>query len=194
MEKLKNKKLWLLIACIIVVIVLIILFIPSLKTDGMRNDASIKFYYKVHTKNGWSKWSYNGIISGNLKDPIDGIKFKNNSLTSGKVYIKTNTNKKWNSVDCTEKETCLYKNNINGIKASMLGMIDKKYDIYYRVHTKKDGWFTWTSNGIKAGSSNNSVDGIQIKIVPKNAYLKEYLKDYFGNINKINDTNTILDE
>ena len=179
MEKLKNKKLWIIMASItIVIIILLVLFLPKLKMDGLENDSKIKFYYRTHSKSGWSKWSYNGVTSGVDKTSIDGIQFKNRTRLSGEVYIRTHNKTKWQDLDCTNKEKCEYKTNVDGIKASLTGIIDKNYDIYYRVHTKKHGWLTWISNGEGAGINNDEIDKIQIKIIPKYAFLYDYLKGY----------------
>lgn len=176
MSKLKNKKLWLIVGIFLVILILLFVFVFR-KTDGMANDRKVRIYYQVHTKDGWSKYAVGGLISGDEKTVINGVNIKNKSRYKGEVYIRTYTNGKWNT-DCFEKEKCTYKQNIKGIKVALGETLGKKNDVYYRVHTQTGKWLSWVYNGESAGLKDSYIDAIQIKIVPKFAYLPDYIKNY----------------
>ena len=58
---------------------------------------------------------------------------------------------------------------MEAIQIQLIGEMEKKYDIYYRVHVQDYGWLGWTKNGAKAGTEGMSkrMEGIQIQLVEK---------------------------
>lgn len=172
-EFFKDKKVIIPIVFFIVLIVGTIVFVNS-KNDGMKNIGDISIYYRTFTsKNGWSKWSKNGIISGNIDgSPIKNIeikiKSKHESDYSYSVYTKE---KGW-----IEDNTGKY--DINAFRLDLYGVSSKKYDVCYRTYNKKDKWLDWSCNYTINGNALEHITALEVKIIPKHVIKKEYLKDF----------------
>lgn len=185
-KKYKNIKKTLVFLIIILVFIGFIIFIYlKSKNDGMEQTKGISIYYRTYTsEQGWSKWSKNGLTSGNVDDNyiIKNIQIKiKGSKESEFVYDIYNDKKGW----LTEfDDSSSFKNQkINAIRIENLGVFRRRYDVCYRTFNKKNGWLEWSKNGEINGNKTENISGIQIKIVPGNVILREYLKDYKNNEN-----------
>ena len=169
---------------IVTFILLLFMFVLTLqiKTDGMKNANEATVYYRVYTKeNGWSRWSKNGITSGNKKDNILNIQIKTKSkysgITSYKIY-----NDDWSKYYDSKTEEGNFKkiknSNIKAIKIFNDSELRKKYQICYRTHNKTNKWLNWVCEDEISGNINENITAIEIKQIPNNVIKNEYLKDY----------------
>lgn len=169
---------------LIIGIVLIAILVTSVyiftRSDEYLSTNEIKVYYKVKTNN-WSWWSKNGSQAGDLKTPIKDIKTKIRTKYKGNLDLRVYSNGKWSS-SCLNGAECKFNKEISGIKVALTSIISKRYDVYYRVHIGNK-WTKWTSNGKTIGSKEKEINGVKIKIIPKNVNVKDYLKDYSGEEN-----------
>lgn len=168
---------------IIVILIIILLFIAFIsfvifnKNDGMKQTLIYNIKYNVYiSKNGWQKWSKNGLESGKLNHSISNIKFniKDSNNFSYDIYLE---NGKWIN-DLKANSKINNNKNINGIKVYIYKDLYKKYKICYRTYNKKDKWLGWACNGSISGNKNENIELIEVKIIPKNSSESEYLKDY----------------
>ena len=172
-EFFKSKKVIIPIIFFIVLIVSTIVFVNN-KNDGMKNIGDVSIYYRTFTsKNGWSKWSRNGITSCNIDaDSIKNIeikiKTKQKNDFSYSIYTKE---KGW-----TEDNTGKY--GINALKLDLYGTFSNKYDVCYRTYNKKDKWLDWSCNYTINGNALEHITALEVKIIPKRVIKKEYLKDF----------------
>lgn len=178
-----NKKSYILFA--VIALALIILFkVFFFKTDGMENAGILKVYYKTYTEeSGWSKWSKNGITSGNMKDNIKALKIKLGK-DDAVIYSTYSEEKKWSDDYVSDEDDNVNtKNSINAIQMSLFYGTNVSYDLCYRTYNKKNKWLEWTCNNDEInGNIKENITAIQIKVIPKNIVKSEYLKDY--NLNK----------
>ena len=181
------------IVLVLVIICLFIIAISFLKdSDGMENSGINKISYRTYTKeNGWSKWSKNGIISGNKTNPIRKIEIKIRGK-DGYVYSTYSAEKKWSDIQSSDSNTIIEDgNDLKAIKMSLYYGSSKYYDLCYRTYNKKNKWLEWNcdNNGI-SGNANENITAIEFKMIPNKVVKNEYLKDY--NLNK-NPTNLNFD-
>ena len=171
-----TKKQIVVMVSILLVAVLIVFLVNKFNTDGMMQTKGVKVYYRTYTKeHGWSMWTKNGKTSGNKKDNILNIEIKVKSRTPGNiVYSVYNSNGKWQRDNIPG--TKIKNNEIQGLKVSLISTLSRKYDVLYRFYI--DGkWTNWYSNGYNS-EIKKSIKAIDIKILPKNANLNNYLRDY----------------
>ena len=174
-EFFKGKKIIIPIVFFIVLIVGTIVFVNS-KNDGMSNTNEIKIYYRTYYKDKWSKWSKNGITSGDYENNIKNIQIKVKTRTEGYVFYNVYSNGKWiNEITNNSK---IKNNAIKGLSFENMDTIYNKYDICYRTYNKKDKWLGWACNGEVSGNSEENVTALEVKIIPKNVTRYEWLKDY----------------
>lgn len=175
----KVKKIVFLVAIILIIVVSIIAFINYFNNDGMKRTKGISIYYKTYTdEDGWSKWSKNGVTSGDQVHKIKNIEVKIKSKDKGKVLYKAYINDKWGN----DLYNVLPKNNnINGVEIMATDIINRKYNICYRTYNKKDKWFEWSCDGDMNGNSQENITALEVKMVIKGAPLEDYLKDYYEN-------------
>lgn len=182
MEKImKYKKYIIFGAAIIFMLIVSILIYNGVNTDKMVNKGIYKVKYKVSQNDKWSKYSRNGITSGNMKDAIKNIDIKIKNSKKGSIYYSVYTGS-WS--DQIFQSTDL-KKEITGIKIGITGSLYKKYSVCYRTYNKKDKWLNWTCDSNTSGNKEEPVTAIEIKIIPKKAVKFDYLKDY----NKVKDSN-----
>ena len=169
---------------IVTFILLLFMFVLTLqiKTDGMKNANEATVYYRVYTKeNGWSRWSKNGITSGNKKNNILNIQIKTKSKYSGITAFKI-YNKNWSKYYDSKTDEGNYKklksSNIKAIKIFNDSELRKKYQICYRTHNKTNKWLNWVCEDEISGNINENITAIEIKQIPNNVIKNEYLKDY----------------
>ena len=154
----------------------------QIKTDGMKSANEATVYYRVYTKeNGWSRWSKNGITSGNKKDNILNIQIKTKSKYSGITTYKI-YNKNWSKYYDSKTEEGNFKkiknSNIKAIKIFNDSELRKKYQICYRTYNKTNKWLNWVCEDEISGNINENITAIEIKQIPNNVIKNEYLKDY----------------
>lgn len=186
-EKLENKKLLFLLSIVVIAIIIIIgiIFVTNSKNDGMENTKQISIYYKTYTdEDGWSKWSKNGLTSGNKKYAIKNIKIKVRTKDNGFVSYGVYSNKKWK--DDLEEDSSLKNNYIRGLYFYNVNTLSSKYNICYRTYNKKDKWFAWACDEEISGNINENITAVEIKIIPKNVIMYEWLKDYNKTLKDIN--------
>lgn len=176
----KTKNIKKIIFVLIVVIAAYISFFVLIeKNDGMKNIGILNTYYRTYTKkNGWSKWSKNGIISGNKKDSITKIQIKTRGVdkTTFDVYDSI----KWNSGDNLKE-----KSNITAVKFHNSYEFLKRYQMCYRTYNNTNKWLNWNcDNGGVSGTDNKPITAIEIKSIPSNVIYYEYLKNYTTNNNE----------
>lgn len=167
-------------------IILVLFALPRLfyKNDGMENGGIKTVKYRTYTKEkGWSKWTKNGLTSGNKKDSIKSVQVK--FITSEDIlYSMYTEDEKWTDYSNMEKEN---KKNINAVKMNLYYGQSINYEICYRTYNKKDKWLEWNcdNDGI-SGNSKENIRAIQIKVIPRDIIKNEYLKDYDLNKNDKN--------
>ena len=106
---------------------------------------------------------------------MTGIKLLVGGKYDGLVY--TNISNEFESKICYIDEICSLEQNIDKISFNLTDTLKKKYDIYYRIYFDNK-WSNWAHNSEELGKKENSITKIQIKLVPKNAYLGDYLDGY----------------
>ena len=149
-----RKKIFISVIAVSIFIIALLAILNS-KNDGMENTKKVSIYYKIYTSNGWSKWSKNGITSGNYNDSIKNIKVKVKSKTNGYVVYNIYSNDEWieNEPDDNQKD-------LKGLKFSNINTLNKKFD------------------GNISGNINENITALEIKIIPKNIVKYDWLKDY----------------
>ena len=171
---LKNKKVLISLA-VMVLIIIFIIFIFNSKNDGMENTGISKVKYRTYTKtSGWTKWHKNGLTSGNLKTSITNVEINSKDDIYNVQYYFDG---KWSDNNDSNK-------NIQGIRILNAASFLKNYDVCYRTYNKKDKWLNWTCNGSISGNINENITGIEIKTIPKKIIKSDYLKDYIENSNE----------
>lgn len=173
-SKLINKK-YIMIVLFLILLLLFILFRVFYKTDGMEQAGVYNLYYKTYTKeNGWSKWTKNGMTSGDYKLPIEKIEFKLKNKKDGEIHYTTFDSKNgWSS-----SHSMSNLQNLKGIEISLSGNLYKKYNVYYRTYNNKDKWLNWSSDGDINGNANQNITAVEVKIIPRNVISREYLKNF----------------
>lgn len=162
---------------------LIIIIVSSLLLIGLifgliifinnyNNYGGIK--YQVYA----SKWQSLIKQDGELlesSEPITGIKLMVTGKYDGVAY--TNISNEFEEKKCYIDEICSLNEKIEKISFNLTDTLKKKYDIYYKVYY--DGkWSNWAYNSEEVGEKGKGITKIQIKLVPKNAYLGDYLEGY----------------
>lgn len=157
--------------------------VKNLKTDEMENSGITKVYYRTYTKEkGWSSWSKNGITSGNLKNNILKIQVKVKNTKEGNIKYRTyDINNNWSKE--LDNNSKVKDSEITGIKMALSGSLRRKADVCYRTYNDDNKWMEWSCNDIINGNISQDIKGIEIKIIPKNVVLRDYLKDY-NNVSK----------
>ncbi len=182
----KNKKIFIGVFISFVIIIFLVLVFNNLKNDGMQQAGIFNVYYRTYTnEDGWSRWSKNGMTSGNIKKSynIKNIEFKIGMFSKGS-FSYTVYNKKNGWLSRLSNSQKMKNQNFSAIRFSPDTKIDKKYQICYRTYNKKDKWLEWTcGKDAISGNKNENISGIQIKIIPKDVIKNEYLKDYDNNLN-----------
>lgn len=178
-----KKILFVIFITILFINVITFRLINYLLSDKMKNTGTLTTYYRTYTqKNGWSKWSKNGVASGDFENKILNIQIKlsKNQAVAYDLYLDN----KWiNNQNLSDSN----KNDINAIKASLYYENSKKYDLCYRTYNKSNKWMGWVCDkkGI-SGNKNRAMTAIQFKTIPKNVAKEDYLKDYNLNSDKRN--------
>ena len=180
MNYIKKKKA-LVIFIIITLIIIIFLFAFKDKNDGMNNAGITKISYRTYTKEkGWSKWTKNGLTSGNFKDDILNIQVKVDKKEKGDAgYRIYSVGNNWSEEYSSNAE--IKNQNITGVRFGLTGMLGKKSQICYRTYNDENKWMEWSCDGIINGNSNKNIKAIEIKIMTSNSSLEDYLKDYSKN-------------
>ena len=161
---------------LLVLILFVIVFKP--KTDGMVNSGITNIYYRTYTKeNGWSKWTKNGLTSGNLKDNILNIQVKVDKKTKGEARYRVYSEKN-NWSDEYGSNASILNQNITGVRFGLSETKSKTSNICYRTYNKENEWMEWSCDSEINGNKNENIKAIEIKIVPKESSLEDYLKDY----------------
>lgn len=167
-----NKKNITIISGIIILILIIILFL-KLVVFTSNSFASIK--YQVYTKNkGTSSFKKDGEII-ETKNPIVGLKILISSKYDGVVYYDISN--EFESKRCYNDDICNLEQKVEKISFNLTDTLKKKYDIYYKVYYG-DKWSKWAHNSEEVGKKEKGITKIKIKLVPKNAYLGDYLEEY----------------
>ena len=179
MKSIGKKKLILIIVTAIILVTLIVIIVNKFNNDGMENSGILNVYYRTYTKEkGWSKWSKNGITSGNKKDNILNIEVKVKKKEKGLVVYRVYTiNEDWSEEEYSI-ENKMKEATITGIKMGLTDTIGKKYSICYRTYNEESKWYNWACDGQASGNKEKEMKAIEIKVVPINVVYRDYLKDY----------------
>lgn len=164
-----NKKKMLIYGGIFLLIVICILLLIFFVFNNNKY-ASIK--YQVYTSKGFSSSKKDGEII-ETTEPIKGLRIISSSKYDGLIYVDI-SNKNENKRCYTEDE-CILKENIEKLSFNLTDTLKQKYDIYYRIYSNNK-WSIWNSNSSIV--EGNEITKIQIKLVPKNSYLEDYLDEY----------------
>lgn len=167
----KNKKNILIYGGIFLLIIVSILLIKFFILDNNK-FASVK--YQVYTNGQTTSFKKDGGIIES-KTPIKGIKLIRNGNFDGIVYYDISN--EFENKRCYEDEMCTLEQNIEQISFDMTDTLKKRYDIFYRVYFSNK-WSEWSSNSTTVGEKGKIITKIQIRLVPKNAYLGDYLDGY----------------
>lgn len=170
---LKNNKKNITIISGIIILFLIIILILKLVVFTSNSFASIK--YQAYTNNkAVSTYKKDGEILDS-KNPIVGLKVLISGKYDGVVYYDISN--EFESKRCYNDDICNLEQGIEKISFSLSNTLKKKYDIYYRIYSNKK-WSEWASNSTTLGEKNKEITKLQIKLVPKGAYLGDYLDEY----------------
>lgn len=180
-KKVGVKRISLFLLMILVIIFLFYLITDRpFENDSMDNTGIKKISYRTYTKDfGWSKWSKNGITSGNMENEIQNIEFRMPFKNTDVVldYYLYSENEWIEDLDM--------KKELKNIKAIKLASMDKKifnnYNVCYRTYNKTTGWLKWSCNGTANGTHSDNITAIEVKIVPRNVIMRDYLKEYDDN-------------
>ena len=143
------------------------------------NNKKDTIYYRVYSNGKWSQWYENGKIAGDLKNNITEIEIRTNDANNDEIYYKIATDENWSKEYLnTTKEKNKKRSYISGIKMDLMGILRKKYDIFYRTYNKKNGWLGWSWNYIVNGNSKEAISGIEIQLVEKDSDIEQILEDY----------------
>ena len=175
------KKILILGLLVFAVIFMIVFMLKKFNTDGMEQTKGIKVYYRTYTKeNGWSKWSKNGLTSGNKEDDILNIEVKVKPKKQGGVTYNV-YQKEWSGN--TEK---LKKQKIKSVKFGLVGKMYRKYDVCYRTYNETNKWLEWACDGEISGNKTKNIKALEVKIIPKNVIKNDYLREYNSTSNNSN--------
>ena len=133
--------------------------------------------YSTHVQNyGWQSYVYDGELSGTSGESkrLEAIRIQNSNVdVSGSVLYRTHVQNygwenKW-KCDGELSGTSGEGKRLEAIQIRLEGDLQKKYDIYYRVHAQSIGWLDWAKNGESAGTEGLSrrLEAIQIVYVEK---------------------------
>lgn len=174
----KYKKKILLIIILLIFVVSFAFLIKVLNSDGMNNEGITNVFYRTYTEEkGWSGWSKNGIKSGNLKYNIINIQVKVEKKAKGEArYRIYSVENNWS--DEYGSNADIENQKITGIRFALSSTLKKTSSICYRTYNDENKWLGWSCNDTINGNANYGIKAIEIKIVPKNIVLNEYLKDY----------------
>ena len=116
--------------------------------------------YSTHVQNyGWQSYVYDGELSGTSGESkrLEAIRIQNSNVdVSGSVLYRTHVQNygwenKW-KCDGELSGTSGEGKCLEAIQIRLEGDLQKKYDIYYRVHAQSIGWLDWAKNGESAGT------------------------------------------
>lgn len=176
----RKKKMIIFGLTIILFLTLLIVFINKQDKYSV-NEVTLK--YRIYDGKKWSFWSKNGKTIGNLNDSIKNIEIsikpKNKGSVSYSIYDEKN--KKFNQI---ESNTKTKYSSINGISVSLIDEFNTKYRICYRTYNKKNKWMNWSCDGVWNGNAKENINKLEIKVIPRNCVLEEWLKNY--DLNKSN--------
>ena len=166
----KYKNIIIICASILVLIGLIVGIVLFVK--NYNNYGGIK--YQVFASNWKSSFKKDG-EKLESKEAINGIKLITTGKYDGLVYTKISND--FEEKTCYTDEICTLEQKVEKISFNLTDTLKKKYDIYYKVYY--DGkWSNWAYNSEEVGEKGKGITKIQIKLVPKNAYLGDYLEGY----------------
>lgn len=161
-----RKKIFIVLG-VIIAIVCVGLFIHIKNTNNQAN-----VYYRTYTKNGWSKWSKNGMVSGDGESAILNIEVKIKSKLKGDVIYKMYQDSEW--ANATKKNEKVY-----GMKITLSNTLYKKYNIFYRTYNDEDEWLEWANNYQISGNKDKAIKKIQVKLLEKDSSVDDFLEDYY---------------
>ena len=134
----------------------------------------------------WQNYVDNGELSGTTGEQksIKGLNIKvtNYSGISGDVMYETYvTPHEWQGYKNSATDSNDTKYNVEAIRIKLTGDLEKKYNIFYRVHVQSFGWLDWTSNGEIAGTIGffKRLEAIEIKLENKKNNLVETGENHF---------------
>ena len=130
--------------------------------------------YTAHVANiGWQTRQFDGATAGTTGRglAIEAITLAlGPQVVSGSVQINAHVrNIGWQGYTFGTAGTMGRGLSIEAVRIKLTGDADKKYDVYYRVHSANMGWLGWTKNGASAGTEGYgyAAEAIQIKLVNK---------------------------
>ena len=134
-------------------------------------NAEPNITYKSYVNgDGWQNSVNNGETSGTTGQgkPISKINISlgNYDINKGNIYYSIYSNDKWSNY-LSSTNDLVSNTNIEAIKIKLTGELEKKYDIYYRVHVQYFGWLGWAKNDTIAGSIGyfRQVEAVEIKLL-----------------------------
>lgn len=166
----KQKKTIIIIVSILLLIGLIVGLVLFIK--NYNNYGGIK--YQVYASNWHSSFKKDGEVIES-SEPITGIKLIVTGKYNGVAY--TNISNEFEEKKCYIDEVCTLNEKIEKISFNLTDTLKKKYDIYYKAYYDNK-WSKWAHNSEEVGEKEKGITKIKIKLVPKNAYLGDYLEGY----------------
>jgi len=161
-----RKKIFIVLG-VIIAIVCVGLFIHIKNTNNQAN-----VYYRTYTKNGWSKWSKNGVVSGDGESDILNIEIKIKSKLKGDIIYKLYQGNEWTNVTKRNEK-------VSGMKVTLSNTLYRKYNIFYRTYNDEDEWLEWANNYQISGNKDKAIKKIQIKLIEKDSSVDDFLEDYY---------------
>ena len=161
-----RKKIFIVLG-VIIAIVCVGLFIHIKNTNNQAN-----VYYRTYTKNGWSKWSKNGMVSGDGESDILNIEIKIKSKLKGDIIYKLYQGSEWTNVTKENEK-------VSGMKVTLSNTLYRKYNIFYRTYNDEDEWLEWANNYQISGNKDKAIKKIQIKLIEKDSSVDDFLEDYY---------------
>lgn len=166
----KYKNIIIICTSILVLIGLIVGIVLFVK--NYNNYGGIR--YQVFAADWESSFKKDGEILES-KEPINGIKLIVTGKYDGVAYTKISND--FEEKTCYIDEVCTLEQKVEKISFNLTDTLKKKYDIYYKVYYG-DKWSKWAHNSEEVGEKEKGITKIKIKLVPKNAYLGDYLEGY----------------
>lgn len=150
----------------------------SVSSIGAVPSAPLEDYlvkYRTHVQNiGWQDYVADGTMSGtegqNLR--LEGISIDIDPSIGGWIEYQTHVeNIGWQTFvsNGTVAGTSGRSLRLEAINITLIGAVERKYDVYYRTHVQNLGWLGWAKNDQYSGSTGFGyrLEGIEIKLVEK---------------------------
>ena len=119
---------------------------------------------------GWQSWrsggNYSGVSGKRIESIVVDLKGYQNVQAQAQTFV---AGAGWQSWKYEGQVSGTIGRGIEMLRFKLTGTDAGKYDVYYRVYTKANGWLGWGRNGQAVGFEglNKYIEAYQIRVVPK---------------------------